>query len=37
MEYTKKPIKILITGAKSKDQLLTCKGFIEDFIENKMN
>ena len=26
--------KILITGAKSKDQLITCKGFIEDFIEN---
>ena len=25
--------KILITGAKSRDQLITCKTFIEDFIE----
>ena len=29
--------KILITGARKEEQLITCKGFIEDFINNKIN
>jgi len=28
--------KILITGARNKDQLITCKNFIEHFINNKI-
>ena len=29
--------KILITGARKKEQLIRCKCFIEDFINNKIN
>ena len=29
--------KILITGARKQEQLIRCKGFIEDFINNYKN